>query len=902
MPHLRIETAAPRPPTAVEPGRASGPMEAVKQIGRLIGDAYRAGLESPRTGPGVFVDVDRGNRQQGFTPPAAAAYAARLIRTSKRKVMILDPCAGTGILAAAAAAELIGRPNGERPRRIRICAVEIHPPWARIAEDLLENTAAAAAGAQVEVDVNVAAGDLFDESTWQTTGRIRRLSEVHPDIVVVNPPHRRLPRRGPDAASNRRPGLPAAASTAAAVIEAACRAVDTPGAEIIGVTAAEWTADHLHRDFRNRFTDRFTLTDVTVTTCEAAKSPQWFGRRASRDEAVTWRAEHRRSAEGDECRLRFEDTADAAVPVRATAVRSRAPASLGERPDMPNGSKRILLHARDDDDALTDAICNLLQEQVLMRACDSGYCCEDGQVSPYLDTDRFSDDPEGGPEALVTAGHFRRTPENGGPQTAPPVWGAVYPEIAWPSATHHERNAYIRAADPSPPPPAKAVGHYVAVTGPAHKERIPEILAALITPENVPRAFVHTKYTVVWGVGDPKSAARGRAPGPMKPEEAQIMAAWLNSSLIDWWVRNTARKNALERREFLSIPLPGAKLAARILERVTETRRMREGADTALMEVIEGERAEAAFRRTAALGRAARFLRTHSTPGHAAANRAGAAAVAALEACCYAGEGAPPIMVDAVRKTTGLAYTPESEGWFRTVFTSWLTNTAYGAVNRGRARVADQRRRRRVGALLTGRQNIRAERSTDAAEERSMMETGPDRGGGGGAVRGLHRTVHRILDRFFRHERIGASPDEPSLHRWIVWRKPGFGGGPRDGTAVYIHHFVADEQREPHNHPKKFATIGIWGGYREFVYDPLSGAGPVERNRYRAPWFRRFDARHTHRVVMDECRTCWTIAWVGPRVRDWGFFVPTGGGHNRWVDYREYEQRSWLDETGPRAD
>ena len=151
------------------------------------------------------------------------------------------------------------------------------------------------------------------------------------------------------------------------------------------------------------------------------------------------------------------------------------------------------------------------------------------------------------------------------------------------------------------------------------------------------------------------------------------------------------------------------------------------------------------------------------------------------------------------------------------------------------------------------------------------------------------RRLHTSLDRLFKYEPIPA--DGPvQLHRWTVARLP-------NGAALYIHHFVRSEDRHPHDHPKPFATVGLKGGYTENSATPSTLDGPTRRN-YRAPWFRTFPAHHIHTIELEPGTTCWTLAFVGPRRRRWGFFVPDSadelathpaiGPRHRWIDHRDY--------------
>lgn len=97
--------------------------------------------------------------------------------------------------------------------------------------------------------------------------------------------------------------------------------------------------------------------------------------------------------------------------------------------------------------------------------------------------------------------------------------------------------------------------------------------------------------------------------------------------------------------------------------------------------------------------------------------------------------------------------------------------------------------------------------------------------------------------------------------------------------SVYIHHFVAPETtREPHDHPKWFLSIGLWGGYRESVYCPASG---FSLGWHFAPWIRYFPATHTHKIT--GVNNAWTLVITGPVTRAWGFWRK-----GEWIEAHAY--------------
>ena len=100
------------------------------------------------------------------------------------------------------------------------------------------------------------------------------------------------------------------------------------------------------------------------------------------------------------------------------------------------------------------------------------------------------------------------------------------------------------------------------------------------------------------------------------------------------------------------------------------------------------------------------------------------------------------------------------------------------------------------------------------------------------------------------------------LHRWTLIKTNSF--------SVYLHHFVGNDWSiDPHDHPKTFTSIGLWGEYIEDDFTVLDN--PVSR-LFKAPWFRIFPPEYRHRIKMTNKKSCWTLCIVGKPKREWGFW------------------------------
>ena len=136
----------------------------------------------------------------------------------------------------------------------------------------------------------------------------------------------------------------------------------------------------------------------------------------------------------------------------------------------------------------------------------------------------------------------------------------------------------------------------------------------------------------------------------------------------------------------------------------------------------------------------------------------------------------------------------------------------------------------------------------------------------------------KLIDRLLKREDISGDGVCPTyLVRWTLLSTRWF--------KVYLHHFVGDDwSRDPHDHPKNFISIGLWGSYIEEIYN--QHGQQYSEIHWRAPWLRRFPARHIHRIRSRETGGAWTIVIVGRRTRNWGFWL-----RGVWVDWSAYVYR-----------
>jgi len=144
-------------------------------------------------------------------------------------------------------------------------------------------------------------------------------------------------------------------------------------------------------------------------------------------------------------------------------------------------------------------------------------------------------------------------------------------------------------------------------------------------------------------------------------------------------------------------------------------------------------------------------------------------------------------------------------------------------------------------------------------------------------------SLRNLIDTFFKLEEIKSGDHcPPYMFRWTLFKSV------RLGCSLYVHHFVGDDgARDLHDHPRKFTTLGLWGRYVEETphVDAHGGKSTVlvDRKTYTAPWLRSFPAEHRHRLTLFPGETCWTLAFVWPLKREWGFWV-----RGKFIPWRQY--------------
>jgi len=149
---------------------------------------------------------------------------------------------------------------------------------------------------------------------------------------------------------------------------------------------------------------------------------------------------------------------------------------------------------------------------------------------------------------------------------------------------------------------------------------------------------------------------------------------------------------------------------------------------------------------------------------------------------------------------------------------------------------------------------------------------------------------------------IGGT-ERPYMLRWWILRSR-WGG-------LYLHRFLRDDDdRALHDHPWPSFSILIEGDLIEtFAPVPALAADPVHQvDRHLAEGAMTWRGpRYAHRLALlrslrGEPLSAITLFFVGPRVREWGFWCPRSSPAGGWRPWRQFVAKDDPGAVGPGCD
>lgn len=139
--------------------------------------------------------------------------------------------------------------------------------------------------------------------------------------------------------------------------------------------------------------------------------------------------------------------------------------------------------------------------------------------------------------------------------------------------------------------------------------------------------------------------------------------------------------------------------------------------------------------------------------------------------------------------------------------------------------------------------------------------------------------IEWVLLKLFRHvdiKKVVDGQESVYLRRFYLVET--------EKVKVYLHIIKrSDEDPDPHDHPWDFTTIVLKNGYVDESYTITRKRLPDDRLGFLSVRKRR--AEHIHMVKVQEGKPAWTLVFLGPYRRKWGFVKPQPEG---WTDWRTY--------------
>ncbi len=113
-------------------------------------------------------------------------------------------------------------------------------------------------------------------------------------------------------------------------------------------------------------------------------------------------------------------------------------------------------------------------------------------------------------------------------------------------------------------------------------------------------------------------------------------------------------------------------------------------------------------------------------------------------------------------------------------------------------------------------------------------------------------------------------PSRPYLTRWYL-----IGGPQHRWFTLALHEFHTSDPTDLHDHPFSYLTLILTGGYREETPEGVFWRKPGH--------FRFRSARSRHRIQLEGREPVYTLFFMGPRLRNWGFVK-----NDHWIDHETY--------------
>lgn len=131
-----------------------------------------------------------------------------------------------------------------------------------------------------------------------------------------------------------------------------------------------------------------------------------------------------------------------------------------------------------------------------------------------------------------------------------------------------------------------------------------------------------------------------------------------------------------------------------------------------------------------------------------------------------------------------------------------------------------------------------------------------------------------LFEKFVVPDYSSPEADGDYMTRWRLIQTPWFG--------IFLHRFEMPDPRQTlHDHPWAFFSIVLRGGYDEFrrdthIYDPCLEDSRTYCYPHSVKRFSRMPLNSLHFIAKLHRNPTWTLVFVGPRKRIWGYLDRDG--------------------------
>lgn len=430
---------------------------------------------------------DQSAKGQFFTPIATARLMASMLRMEGRRVHLLDPGAGMGMLSAAWVAEMLSRPK--RPTEVQLTAFELDGNLISRLEQTLGRCAQLCEDAGIRCSVDIRHADFIEAGVDAMDRSLFSSEALVFDAAILNPPYKKFRTDSSARMLLRRLGIET--SNLYTAFLALVVLLLREGGELVSITPRSFCNGPYFRPFREHLLAHTSLERFHVFETR---------NHAFRDDGVLQ----------ENVILHADRRADQSPTVRVSQSRTPAdPETFGR--DVPfervvkSRDPERFIHLVPDEDG------NSLAEDMEALPCTLdalGLTVSTGRVVDFRARELLSADPSKDTVPLIYPGHFEKG------------------RIAWPKVGGKKPNAI--AAKASRESLLVPGGVYVLVKRFSAKEERRRVVAAVFDPADVPCSEVgfenHLNYFHDHGA-------------PLEPTLALGLAAFLNSSRVDLYFR-----------------------------------------------------------------------------------------------------------------------------------------------------------------------------------------------------------------------------------------------------------------------------------------------------------------------------------------------------------------------------